>query len=93
MKLTAGRACSLQILHVSDRDAIVLVHDVVLTFLLPTDSLCQSASVTNELKLVRYIGSDSVHVRQAVVIHADNKPSTSQCTLAVWTSNDDLCIL
>jgi len=71
-----------------------LIHDVVLTFQLPTDtSASQSASVINELKIAKYIGSDNIHVRQAVVIHSDSKPSSSQCTLAVWTSNDDLCIL
>jgi len=65
---------------------------VLLTLLLPTDALTDFPIVTNELKIARYIGNN-VHVRQAVVIRTDNKYSTSQCTVAAWTSNDDLCIL
>jgi len=87
----ADRGCSLQILFVSDRTVVLLVHDVVLTLRLPAGPSSESAAVTNELKIAKYIG-DSVHVRQAVVICTDNKSVASQCTVAVWTSNDDLCI-
>jgi len=85
------RACSLQILYVSDGNVVLLVHDVVLTLQLPTDAVSESAVITNELNIAKYVG-DNVTVRQAVVIRADNKHSTSQCTVAAWTSTDDLCI-
>jgi len=68
---------------------ILLVHDVVLSLLLPTNGSAESVAIANELKIAKYIGSN-VEVRQAVVIHTDNKASV---TVAAWTSNDDLCIL
>jgi len=90
----SDRACSLQILFVSDRNVVLLVHDVLLTLTLPSSLAFQSATavVTSELKLAKFIGDD-IHVRQAVVIHTENKSVTNQFTVAVWTSNDDLCIL
>jgi len=81
-----------QLLLVSDRNVVLLVHDLVLTLVLPTSPSADSASVINELKISKYVG-DGVHVRQAVVIHTDYKSISHQFTVAVWTSNDDLCIL
>ena len=83
-----------QLLLVSDRNVVLLVHDVVLTLILPSSPSADSAAVVvaNELKISKYIG-DGVHIRQAVVIHTDYKSVVDQFTVAVWTSADDLCIL
>jgi len=88
----SGRACSLHILLVNDHSVVLLVHDVLLTLHRHAEAWSESASVINELKLAKYVG-DKVHVRHALVIRTDNKPYTDQCTVAVWVSSDDLCIL
>jgi len=90
--MIADRACSLQILLVSDHSVVLLIQDVVITLLLPTNASSESAVVTNELKITKYVG-DNVHVHQAVVIRTGNKQSASQCTVAAWVSTDVLCIL
>jgi len=89
--VVSGRACSLQILLVNDHNVVLLIHDLLLTLQLPTSRPSDSAAVTNELKIAKFIG-DNVHVRQAVVIRTD-KSVASQYTVAAWTSADDLCIL
>jgi len=91
--LIADRSSTLQILHVSDRRLILISHNVILSLLLSVDETShERASITTELNLTKYVG-DKVHVHQATVVHADNRVSTDQCTLAIWTSADELCIL